>query len=139
MQIVKNSTSLNDIWAKIREHYGFQSNVSRFLDIHSIELNVGERYEDLYQRIVSFFDDNLLTAGSITQHGDEIYCDEEISPSLENLIVYMWLSKIHDGLPALIKQRYGSEQGGVRIQGTNRMLTKSKFWVLIIIFTPPPK
>ena len=30
--IVKNSSSLNDIWIKIREHYGFQTNGSRFLD-----------------------------------------------------------------------------------------------------------
>ena len=39
--IVKNSTSLNDIWSKIREHYGFQTTGSRFLDLYTIELRVG--------------------------------------------------------------------------------------------------
>ena len=30
--IMKNSTSLNDIWLKICKHYGFQTTGSRFLD-----------------------------------------------------------------------------------------------------------
>ena len=32
-QIIKSSTSLNDIWNKIREHYGFHCTGSRFLDL----------------------------------------------------------------------------------------------------------
>ena len=52
--IVKNATSLNYIWLKIREHYGFQTNGSRFLDLFQIQLNPGGRAEDLYQRLVSF-------------------------------------------------------------------------------------
>ena len=52
--IVKNATSLNDIWLKIHEHYGFHTNGSRFLDLFQIQLNPGERAEDLYQRLVSF-------------------------------------------------------------------------------------
>ena len=41
--IVKNSTSLNDIWLKIRDHYGFQTTGSQFLDLSSIQLQAGER------------------------------------------------------------------------------------------------
>ena len=108
--IVKNSTSLNDIWIKIREHYGFQTNGSRFLDLSHIQLAAGERPEDLYQRILSFFDDNLLTVESgLHHHGTVAHIDEELSPSLENLIVFLWLERIHVGLPGLVKQRYGSE------------------------------
>ena len=107
--IVKNSVSLNDIWSKIREHYGFQITGSRFLDLSSIQLGTSERYEDLYQRLLSFFDDNLLTMNSLKHHGSDITADEEMSPSLENVVVYLWLQRIHEGLPALIKQRYGAE------------------------------
>ena len=60
-QITKNSTSLVDIWNKIREHYGFLGTGARFLDLSSIKLDIGERPEDLYQRLLSFFEDNLLT------------------------------------------------------------------------------
>ena len=60
-QIVKSSTSLNDIWTKIRQHYGFHTTGSRFLDLGNIRLKGGERAEDLYQTLVSFIDDNLPT------------------------------------------------------------------------------
>ena len=35
--------------------------------------------------------------------------DEELSPSLENMIVLKWLRLIHHDLPALVKQRYGTK------------------------------
>ena len=35
--------------------------------------------------------------------------DEELSPSLENLIVLTWLRLIDKNLPNLVKQRYGTE------------------------------
>ena len=57
---------------------------------------------DLYQRLVSFFDDNLLTANTLSHHGERILVDEELSPS-------RWLQRVHEGLPSLIKQRYGAE------------------------------
>lgn len=109
-QITKSSVSLNDIWNKIREHYGFHSTGSRFLDLSSIKLTAGERPESLYQKLVSFMDDNLLTTdGSLTHHSANVERDEEISPTLENVIVLLWLERIHVNLPLLVKQRYGAE------------------------------
>ena len=35
--------------------------------------------------------------------------DEELSPSLENLIILTWLRLVHKDLPGLMKQRYGPE------------------------------
>ena len=61
--IVKSSTSLTDIWQKIREHFGFQSTGAHFLDLANITLQSGERHEDLYQRLMAFYEDNLLQAG----------------------------------------------------------------------------
>ena len=109
-QIIKSSVSLNDIWDKIRQHYGFHTTGSRFLDLSSIRLQPSERPEDLYQRLVSFIDDNLLTTDStVTHHTVAVTTDEEVSPSLENVIVLLWLERLHVQLPALVKQRYGAE------------------------------
>ena len=109
-QIIKGSTSLNDIWGKIRQHYGFHTTGSRFLDLTNIKLSGGQRPEDLYQQLVSFMDDNLLTKdGPLTHHSAKIERDEEISPSLENVVVLIWLERLHVNLPALVKQRYGAE------------------------------
>ena len=46
--ISRNHISLNDIWDKIRQHYGFHTTGSRFLDLSSIRLQPSERPEDLY-------------------------------------------------------------------------------------------
>ena len=55
-------------------------------------------------------DDNLLKAnGSIRHHGENVTNDEELTPTLENVIVITWLRLVHPDLPALIKQRYGTE------------------------------
>ena len=70
----------------------------------------GERPEDLFQRLTSFVEDNLLTlGGGISHHGEDPEADEEVSPSLENMIVLTWLRLIHKDLPSLAKQRYGTE------------------------------
>lgn len=107
---VKNSTSMNSIWQAIRMHYGFQSTGGHLLDFNNIHLEPGERPEDLYQRLTSFVEDNLLLAdGQILHHGEAPEVDEEISPTLENLVVLTWLRLIHQDLPALVKQRYGTE------------------------------
>ena len=109
--IVKNSVSLSDIWEKIRQHYGFQSTGAHFLDLASIIRQPDERPEDLYQRLLAFFEDNLMTTGGgITHDGENLSADEDLTPTLENTIVVLWLHLIHPGLQLLfIKQKYGSE------------------------------
>ena len=109
-QIVEDSTSMNSIWDMIREHYGFRVTGSRFLDLSAIRLEPGEKPADLYQRLVSFFTDNLFTrASNLTHKGNAAVIDEKLSVSLQNTIVVMWLEKLHVGLPGLVKQRYGTE------------------------------
>ena len=108
--IVKNSTSLDDIWHSLRTYYGFQTSGAHFLDLQDIHLDTGERPEALFQRLTSFFEDNLITEDSgITHHGVVVDEDEEMSPIIENTIVFLWLSLIHRELPKLIKQRYGPD------------------------------
>ena len=107
---MKNSTSIKSIWQAIRAHYGFQSTGAHFLDFASIKLDADEHSEDLFQRLMSFIEDNLLIANSsITHHGDVITGDEELSPTLENLVVLTWLRPKHPDLPGLVEQHHGTE------------------------------
>ena len=108
--IVKSSTSLAYVWKAIRQHLGLQATGARVLELADMCLKPGERYEDLYQRLLAFIDDNLLKADSdLTHNGETINEDEELSPSLENFVVVYWLRLIHKDLPQLVKQRYGTE------------------------------
>ena len=109
-EIVQRSVSLNDIWNKLRQYYGFHTTGSRFLDLGTIRFQPGERAEALYQRLVSFINDNLLTRDcDVSHHGSAVKKNEAVSPSLENVVVYLWLERLHVGLPALVKQKYGAE------------------------------
>ena len=108
--IVKNSISISSVWQAIRAHYSFQSTGARFLHFSNIKLEVDERPEDLFQRLMSFPQDNLLVAnGPVTHHGAHVTSDEELTPTLENMVVLTWLKLLHSDLPALVKQRYGTE------------------------------
>ena len=108
--IIKKSTSLNWIWNRVRRHYGFQQSEQNFLNICKIKREEGERYETLYQRLVSHIDDNLLTTGcSITHDGDAITADEELSPTCERLTVYLWLCLIDHRLPAYVARVHAND------------------------------
>jgi len=108
--ITKRSTSLQSVWKVIRQHLGCQQSGARVLDLADITLEPNERPEDLYQRIMAFVDDNLLKADSALKHYDEkIAEDEEMTPSLENIIVLTWLKLLHKGLPKFVKNKYCTE------------------------------
>ena len=108
--IVKNSTSISSVWQAIRAHYGFHCTCARFLDSSNIKLEVDERPEDLFQRLMSFTEDNVLVAnGPVTHHGAFVTSDEELTITLENMVVLTCLKLLQSDLPALVKQRYGTE------------------------------
>ena len=89
-QFIKQSTSLSDKWNKIREYYGFHQTGARFFDLAGLRLEVGERPEGLYQRLLSFFEDNLQCRGSpVIHHGVAPVVDEELSPTVENVTVLL--------------------------------------------------
>ena len=108
--ITHNSVSIDSIWQTIRAHFGFQSTGAQFLNLSDMKLEQDERPEDLYQRLTAFFEDNLLTTNGGLKHQGQIPTeDEDMTPSLENVIVLLWLQLIHKDLPRLVKQRYGTE------------------------------
>ncbi len=69
-----------------------------------------EHPETLYQRLISFVEDSLLCRDrGLTHHNEVPDTDEELSPTLENQVVVLWLRLLHQDLPKLVKQRYGTE------------------------------
>ena len=107
--ITKNSTSVESIWQAIRAHYGFQSTGSHFIDLINIKFDPDERPEDLFQRLMAFVEDSLLHPSCGLRHHDEaITEEEELSPSLGNLVVLLW-HLINKDLPNLVKQKYGTK------------------------------
>ena len=107
--LVKNSTSLESIWQTIREHIGFQVTGAHFLDFSDMHLERDERPQDFYHRLIAFVEDSLLRPNGLRHHDEQMTEDEELSPTLKNLVVLTWLKLIHPSLPKLVEQRYGTE------------------------------
>ena len=51
----------------------------------------------------AFTEDNLLHSNSIQHHGALLTEDEELTPTLGNVIVLTWLRLVHPDLPKLVK------------------------------------
>lgn len=75
--LVKNSTSVEFIWQTIREHFGFQVTGAHFIDFSDIHLAADERLEDA----------SLHRTNSLSHHDKQLTEDEEVTPTLENLVV----------------------------------------------------
>ena len=100
--------SLASIWQTIHLHYGFQATGAHLFDLADFKIQSDERHEDLYQRLMAFFEDNLLLKDGLNHQG--IPLDEhETSPSLINIVVLHWLQPVYPSLPRMVKQRYGTE------------------------------
>ena len=109
-EIIKKSTSLAWIWARLRKHYSFTASEVNFLKLSDIKRENGERYETFYQRIIAHLEDNLLTVSSgLTFDGVKPTVDEELSPTAERLGVYLWLTKIDERLPAFVGRIYAHD------------------------------
>jgi len=109
--LVDNTKCLEDVWQTIRQHYNIQYSGANFLNFSTISLEPGERHEDLYQRLATFINNNLLKKSDPIIHDDDEPKREEdelITPTLENLIVLLWLEKIDPKLPDMVKQKYAS-------------------------------
>ena len=74
-------------------------------------MNPDQRPKDLFQRLFVFLGQSphCLVWCPAPWHGVATAIDEEVSPSFENTVVYLWLQLINPGLPLLVKQRYGAE------------------------------
>ena len=108
--IINESASMASVWQAIKLHFGFQTTGANFIDFIEIKFTPPERPETLYQRLLTFIENNLLTPElEMTYKGEDIEEIEDMSPTLENLVVLLWLQQIHHNLPNIVKQKYGAD------------------------------
>ena len=98
--------SISNIWQAICLHFGFQSTGAYFSDLHNIKFELCERHEDLFQRLTSFVEENLMRSDGSIPHDGDIPEENEVTPSLEIFVVLTWLRLINCDLPALVRQKY---------------------------------
>ena len=110
--IVTDALCLNDIWTRLRTHFGFRKTGALILDLPSFTLSSeggGESYESLWERLSAFIRDNLLSPDDNIKHLGQQPATENLTPTLLNVTVVLWLRAIHPGLPNLVRQKYATE------------------------------
>ena len=108
--ITDQATSINEIFEKLRGHYGFRSTGGRMLELAQFTLGANESYETLWERMSGFVDDNLLKQGSEILHLSNKNTTNELpSPMVQNMLVVLRLKTINTALPTMIKQRFSTQ------------------------------
>ena len=108
--IMKEATSLDAIWQRLRIFYGFRKSGGLILDLTSLSLEEGESPEVLWEKIYAFVMDNLLSPADGLQHLDIVKpAKETMTPTLLNMTVVLWLRAIHPQLPSMVKQKFTTE------------------------------
>ena len=108
--ITQQATCFDDIWNRLRIHYGFRVTGGRILELAQFSLNSNESHECLWERLSAFIDDNMLKkSGGIKHLGAKVEVDETQSATLQNVTVVLWLKAIHADLPLMIKRRFATE------------------------------
>ena len=107
--IKRQAKSLEEIWSKLRTHYGFRRTGSRVLELMDLKMGATESREALWERFYGFIEDQLLTSdGDVNHEGAKLEEDEVFTPTLLNIMVTCWLHTINPALPALIRQRFAT-------------------------------
>ena len=110
-KFIKNqSTCLDDVWCRLRSHYGFRKTGGRITEFCDFKLELNESREALWERMYSFLEDNLLTTNGDVLHENELVTvNEEFTPTLLCILVTQWLCTIHPSLPAMVRQRFPTQ------------------------------
>ena len=108
--ITHEAESLDEIWDRLRTRYKCRKTGSTILELAAFTTDPNESHEALWERILSFVEGNLLlSTDKITHHGANLVRSEEMTPTLMNISIVLWLKTIHKNLPALVKQKYATE------------------------------
>lgn len=107
--ITRDSASLKQVWEKIRLYHNLEKSGALMSECFDIKRKPEESPQALFARLKQCFDDNLLTAGGLQHVDGPLTEDEEMSPSLLNTIVLMWLDLLHPKLRGAVTQRFSTQ------------------------------
>ena len=95
------STSFNWIIRYLEQYYRIQKTGAHFLSIHEIRFNPSDSPENFYMELHGAVEDSLRKRGEtlLYRNDDVLEEDEEMSPTLENMVVLMWLERIDPACP----------------------------------------
>ena len=108
-KIVTGSRNLQNVWDTIYDHYGICVSSESLLDYASINLNDGETYRQLYDRLLSHTRLHLPKANIELDGISTGETGEKMTIGMMNLVAIDWLRKINPQLIDIVKVEYSRE------------------------------
>lgn len=106
-ELLEESTSLKNIWYRIKCFYQIQRRECRALELPLFKMNDNERPEAFYRRLKRFYVDLLQNSeDTVLYKGKPINSEELMSPLGEKLLMVNWLQLIHHKLPSVVSKRF---------------------------------
>ena len=109
-KLVSTTTSFENAFSIIEEHFGLQATQESLLDLESLTKQSGESYRQFYERLLAHVRQHLLTTATVTVDGATVpQGGDKLSVSHMNMVALMWLRKIHPELINLVRTEYSME------------------------------
>jgi hypothetical protein len=108
------STSFTWIISYLEQHYHIQKAGAHFLSISEIRFTPGDSYDNFYMELHGAVEDSLRKRGELLlfRNSEPLEEDEEMSPTLENMVVLIWLERIDPRLPKKISDTFAHQMVG---------------------------
>lgn len=108
------STSFNWLFTYLEQYYQIQKTGAHFLSISDIRYNPGDSYENFYMELHGAVEDSLRKQDELLlfHNSEPLDEDEEMSPTLENMVVLMWLERIDTRLPKKVSATFAHQMVG---------------------------
>ena len=108
------STSFTWLITYLEQHYQVQKSGAHFLSISDIRFNPADSYENFYMELHGAVEDSLRKSGELLlfRNNEPLDEDEEMSPTLENMVVLMWLERIDPHLPKKVSAMFAHQMVG---------------------------
>ena len=106
-EITRRTKSLNDIWNIAREWAGIQSSGAKHLEYYKtkmsyLKVDKEETKQEFFYRLRDAMEDTLIrSSDNITDDGQAVNINEDMTPAVKSLVVLDWLDAI--GGPRLVE------------------------------------
>ena len=108
------STSFQWVINYLEQYYNIQKSGAHFLSISDIRFNSADSYENFYMELHGAVEDSLRKRGErlLYKNDEPLDADKEMSPTLENMVVMMWLEQIDPRLPKKVSVTFAHQMVG---------------------------
>ena len=108
-KIIRNTSKLADIWRILEDFYGVTLNSETFLGLAKMQKQQSETYRQFYLRMEGFVSKHLTKGGVKVEEITTPARGDTLTISMKNLLVILWMQKIHDRLIDCVRIDFSQE------------------------------